>query len=256
MNRMHLACLVKTSGTYTLIISCFSCMRKSFIILIMCGRFGLHHSWQTTSQFLHAHFLVEFKEASLTLPTFNIAPTQNILTLIHDGTHFRGGLTHWGFKMDGLSQPMINARSETIQEKPLFRQSLKSKRCLILASGFYEWQRDMKPPQTFWFFDKEKPFLVFAGIYQSWTDQNQTKHVRSAMLTTSANEVMRPIHDRIPVMLNPDQYRHWVHPKTPIDELNFLYKSSNFPSLGYYQVGSHANAVKNNDAACIEPIKK
>jgi putative SOS response-associated peptidase YedK len=222
----------------------------------MCGRFGLHHAWQTTSQFLYDQFLVELNEKTLTLPTYNVAPTNPIITLIHDGTRFRGGLTNWGFKMEGLRQPMVNARSETILEKTLFRQSLKTKRCLILASGFYEWQRTTKPSNTFWFYDHDKPFLVFAGIYQSWIDEHQTKHVRSAMLTTAANDLMKPIHDRIPVMLNPDQYRHWVHPKTPVDELTFLYKPTNFPNLAHYQVSSYVNLVKHNDPQCIEAIKK
>jgi putative SOS response-associated peptidase YedK len=223
----------------------------------MCGRFGLHHDWQITSRFLFDHFKVEFDEAKLPLPLYNIAPTQPILMLIHDGSRYRVGLSSWGFSLStSKSKPVINARSESVFETTLFRQSIRTKRCLILASGFYEWQRSTTPSQAFWFNDHGKPFLLFAGVYQTILNIHNEKKVQSAMLTTSANELMTPIHDRIPVMLNGDQYRHWVHPKTPIDELKFLFKPNNFTGLTQYQVTTHVNKVTNQDAQCLAPIKK
>jgi putative SOS response-associated peptidase YedK len=223
----------------------------------MCGRFGLHHAWQTTSSFLFDQFKVEFDETKLSLPLYNIAPTQQVLILIHDGAQYRVGLSTWGFSLSSTnSKPVINARSESVFETTLFRQSIRTKRCLILASGFYEWQRITTPSQPSWFYDQIKPFLVFAGLYQTIRNKNGQKIVQSAMLTTSANEVMKPIHDRIPVMLNGDQYQHWVHPKTPMDELKFLFKPTNFTSLAHYEVSTHVNKVANQDATCLEPIKK
>jgi putative SOS response-associated peptidase YedK len=191
------------------------------------------------------------------LPLYNIAPTQQVLILIHDGAQYRVGLSTWGFSLSSTnSKPVINARSESVFETTLFRQSIRTKRCLILASGFYEWQRTTTPSQPSWFYDQIKPFLVFAGLYQTIRNKNGQKIVQSAMLTTSANEVMKPIHDRIPVMLNGDQYQHWVHPKTPMDELKFLFKPTNFTSLAHYEVSTHVNKVANQDATCLEPIKK
>jgi putative SOS response-associated peptidase YedK len=223
----------------------------------MCGRFGFHQSWQITSHFLFDQFQVEFDESKLSLPLYNIAPTQSIMILIHDGSHYRVGLSTWGFSLSSSNpKPVINARSESVFETTLFRQSIKTKRCLILASGFYEWRRSSSPAQPFWFFDQDKPFLVFAGLYQTIRNQHNEKIVQSAMLTTSANELMAQIHDRIPVMLNPDQYQHWVHPKTPIDELKFLFKPTNFFGLAHYEVSTHVNKVANQDARCLEPIKK
>ena len=223
----------------------------------MCGRFGFHQSWQITSHFLFDKFQVEFDESKLSLPLYNIAPTQSIMILIHDGSHYRVGLSTWGFSLSSSNpKPVINARSESVFETTLFRQSIKTKRCLILASGFYEWRRSSSPAQPFWFFDQDKPFLVFAGLYQTIRNQHNEKIVQSAMLTTSANELMAPIHDRIPVMLNPDQYQHWVHPKTPIDEMKFLFKPTNFSRLAHYEVSTHVNKVANQDARCLEPIKK
>jgi putative SOS response-associated peptidase YedK len=223
----------------------------------MCGRFGLHHSWQTTSRFLFDQFKVEFDERQLSLPLYNIAPTQQILILIHDGAHYRVGLSTWGFSLSSTNpKPVINARSESIFETSLFRQSIRTKRCLILASGFYEWRRSTTPSQPFWFYDQQQPFLVFAGLYQTIINKAQEKIVQSAMLTTSANDLMSPIHDRIPVMLNPDQYQHWVHPKTPIDEMKFLFKPTNFHNLSKYEVSTYVNKVANQDATCLQPIKK
>ena len=225
--------------------------------MIMCGRFGLHHAWQTTSSFLFDQFKVEFDETKLSLPLYNIAPTQQVLILIHYGTHYRVGLSTWGFSLSSThSKPVINARSESVFETTLFRQSIRTKRCLILASGFYEWQRTTTPSQPSWFYDQSKPFLVFAGLYQTILNKNDQKIVQSAMLTTSANEVMKPIHDRIPVMLNGDQYQHWVHPKTPIDELKFLFKPTNFNGLAHYEVSTYVNKVANHDAQCLAHIKK
>lgn len=225
--------------------------------MVMCGRFGLHHSWQTTSHFLFDQFKVEFDETKLSLPLYNIAPTQRVLILIHDGSHYRVGLSSWGFSLSSTNpKPVINARSESVFETSLFRQAIRTKRCLILASGFYEWQRSSTPSQPHWFYDQAKPFLVFAGLYQTIIHPNQEKIVQTAMLTTSANEVMAPIHDRIPVMLNADQYQHWVHPKTPIDELKFLFKPTNHLGLSHYEVSTHVNKVANQDAQCLAPIKK
>ena len=223
----------------------------------MCGRFGLHADWQKTSHFLWDQFQVEFKEEKLPLPQYNIAPTHPLMTLIHDGHKFRIGTSQWGFPLsDQTSQVVINARSESVFEKPMFRQAMKTRRCLIIGSGFYEWKRDEKPSKVFWFHHDNRPFMVFAGLYQVIKDDQGQPKVYASMLTTGANPIMQPIHDRIPVMLNPDQYLHWVHPKTSIDELAFLFKPSNYTGLKQYEVSSHVNLVKHNDPLCLEPIKK
>ncbi|MBM3909506.1 MAG: SOS response-associated peptidase [Firmicutes bacterium] len=223
----------------------------------MCGRFGLPQNWQKTSQFLWKQFQVELKEDSLILPQYNIAPTHRLITLIHDGTRFRVGLSSWGFPLSNqTTKVVINARSESVFEKTMFRQAMKTRRCLILGGGFYEWKRDEKPSRVFWFQHQTQPWMVFAGLYQVTRDDQGKSHVYTSMLTTHANETMKPIHDRIPVMLNPDQYRHWVDPKTAIDELAFLLKPDNYKGLSFYEVSSHVNQVKHNDALCLEAIKK
>ncbi|MFZ9781698.1 MAG: SOS response-associated peptidase [Bacilli bacterium] len=222
----------------------------------MCGRFGLHFDWQHTSRLLWDHFQVEMDEAAYPLPQFNIAPTQQVMVLIHDGEKYRIGLARWGLPLgNGTSQVVSNARSESIFEKSMFRSLIKQRRCLVIASGFYEWQRDVKPSRVYWFHPQQQPLLIFAGLYQM-VQNPEGKKVFTTLMTTQANALMAPIHDRLPVMLNPDQWRHWVHPKTPSDEFNLLFKPTNFTDLTYYELFSNVNKVSHNDMTCLDPIKK
>jgi putative SOS response-associated peptidase YedK len=223
----------------------------------MCGRFTLHYGWQQTTKFIIETFGVELDESLLPLPNYNVAPTQQVIVLIHDGEKYRIGLMKWGFTLgQGINKPVVNARSETIIEKPFFRQAVRTKRCLILATGFYEWDRKHHPSIPYWFYPASGDFMVFAGIYQSIIDQDGNKNPQVSFITTASNDVMKPIHDRLPVILNPDQYLHWVHPKTPIDELLFIFKPTNYGSLSFYEVSSRVNVVKNNDALNLQAIKK
>jgi len=223
----------------------------------MCGRLTLHHDWQRTTHFLVEQFSVDPQETILALPQYNLAPTQTLLVLIHDQKQYRIGPMKWGFSSPSSpGRPMINARSETIHEKPLFRQSFIKKRCLILASGFYEWDRRHQPAQPYWFYPQTKPFILIAGIYQSGINEKGHKYANVCMLTTQANAIMQPIHDRLPVILNPDQYHHWVYPRTPIDELTFLFKPTNFLDLKMHPVTAMVNRATYQNQEAIVAIKK
>jgi putative SOS response-associated peptidase YedK len=222
----------------------------------MCGRIGLTFSWEKTSRYLYETFGVEIDESKLALPQYNITPTQPLLTLIHDEKKYRIGLMTWGFISGQESrQLVINARSETLHEKPLFRQPFFKQRCLVIGTGFYEWDRKQTPSQPYWFYTAE-PFMVFAGIYQVIKDEHGLKIARVSLLTTQANALMSTIHDRLPVILNPDQYQHWVSPKTPIDELQFLFKSTNYQSLKMHPVSTAVNKASYQSEDAILPIKK
>jgi putative SOS response-associated peptidase YedK len=222
----------------------------------MCGRFGLTFPWEKTTRYLFNTFGVEIDESKLQLPRFNIAPTEPLLTLIHDGNRYRVGLMTWGFTSGQDSRhPVINARSETLHEKPMFRQSFFKQRCLVIGTGFYEWDRKQTPSQPYWFYASE-PFIVFAGIYQVFKDEHGKKSAKVSLLTTKANALMSTIHDRLPVILNSDQYQHWVSPKTPIDELQFLFKSTNYQSLKMHLVSTAVNKASYQSKDAILPIKK
>lgn len=222
----------------------------------MCGRFGLTFPWEKTSRYLYETFAVEIDESKLQLPLFNITPTQPLLTLIHDRNKYRVGLMTWGFMSSHENrQPVINARSETLYEKPMFRQAFIKQRCLVIGSGFYEWDRKQTPSQPYWFYGSG-PYMVFAGIYQVIKDNLGNKLANVSLLTTQANALMSTIHDRLPVILNPDQYQHWASPKTPIDELHFLFKSTNYQSLKMHPVSTAVNKATYQSEDAILPIKK
>jgi putative SOS response-associated peptidase YedK len=223
----------------------------------MCGRLTLHHNWQKTTHFLVNEFGMEAKESLLSLPQYNLAPSQTLLVIIHDGIHYRIGSMKWGFTSPMVNtKPVINARGETIHEKPMFRQSFVNKRCMILASGFYEWDRNQQPAQPYWFYPESSPFMLIAGIYQSGTNKNGHKFANVCMLTTQANAMMQPIHNRLPVILNQDQYHHWVAPQTPVDELSFLFKSTNFLDLKMHPVTPLVNRASYQEKDAILAIKK
>ena len=146
--------------------------------------------------------------------TYNIAPTQEVLTVV-GGESRRVGFMRWGFiphwaKSPSIGSRMINARAETVAEKPAFRDALRRRRCLVLADGFYEWQRTggRKRPMRIVMRSGE-PF-AFAGLWSVWSDPNGNRIPSCAIITTSANDLLRPIHERMPVILPRDFEELWL----------------------------------------------
>lgn len=226
----------------------------------MCGRFTFTKSSDEVLRFLDEQFqLRENAFLSTYQPSYNVAPTHPVLTILSDGHSYRGGFLPWGFPtLIGSKKMMLaNARSETVMEKPTFRQSYRHKRCLIIADGFYEWKRDVKPSIPYYFtLSNHQPF-AFAGLWTSYEDDMKTKRYGVTLLTTSSTRtVMEPIHDRLPVVLSSDQYQFWLNPKTSIDEFNFLFEPYNAPPWEYIEISPRVNRVVNNDITCIEAIKK
>ncbi len=190
----------------------------------MCGRFVLEKIDLSFGEL----FGIPVPEC---VPRYNIAPSQPVTALINDpesgGASFHilsWGLVPFWAKDKSLAMRCINARSETAHEKPAFRAALRHRRCLVPATGFYEWQREGRTRTPF-FFAPAVPSepLALAGIWEDWTDG--TECLRSlSILTTAANAVMRPIHDRMPVILQPDAWLRWLdpavqHPCEPADLL-------------------------------------
>ena len=149
---------------------------------------------------------------------------------------------------------MINAKAETVSEKPSFRKPFKEKRCLVLADGFYEWKKpDKKTKIPFRFVLKNREPFAFAGLWDSWKDPNGEELLTFTIITTSANELMSPIHDRMPVILNSNDEAKWLDPEfKDTDKLKFLLQP--FPSelMTAYEVSSIVNSAKNDSPKCIE----
>ena len=175
----------------------------------MCGRY----TQRADSKVIAKVFGVP--EVPALEPRYNIAPTQDVLGVYEteDGRaskFFRWGLIPSWAKDASMGARLINARSETVAEKPAFRGAFKKRRLIIPADGFYEWQRSDDGKRPFFFrLRDERPF-GFAGLWERWEDEDGEPVNSCAILTTEANEVLRPVHDRMPVILHPEDYELWL----------------------------------------------
>lgn len=217
----------------------------------MCGRFAL----RTPTKKLAEAFRVE--EAPAVEARYNIAPTQSILAVrqIEDGRE--AVLLKWGLipswaKDDSMSARLINARSETVTEKPAFREAFKRSRCIIPADGFYEWQRREGKKQPFFFSMRNERLFGFAGLWDRWKGEGGKVIESCTILTTEANEVLRDVHDRMPVILHPESYDEWldadVRALESLKELLRPYPSSEMTS---YPVSARVNSPRNQGEELI-----
>lgn len=204
-------------------------------------------------------------------PNHNVPPTSRIMAVAHDSTgvrrlgRFQWGLVpHWAKDASGAAR-LINARSETVLEKPSFRSSVPTKRCIIPMDGFYEWRTvgaDPKgPKRPVYVTRRDGRLLAVAGLWASWrdaaaTDNSGTLH-SCCVITTAANSTMAPIHDRMPVILEEDDWADWlaVGPGgTPTERLVELMIPADESILFPRDVGTAVNSVRNNDATLIDPV--
>ncbi len=184
----------------------------------MCGRYTII----ATPEALRALF--GYDEQPNFPPRYNVAPTQPIpvVRLIDGKRHF--ALVRWGLLPSWVKDPkkitlLINARGETVAEKPAYRAAMKRRRCLIPADGFYEWKAGTPRKQPYYIRAKDGSPLAFAGLWETWTGPNGEELETAAIVTTSANKTLSPIHDRMPVVVPPDAFDLWldaanVDPKT------------------------------------------
>ena len=218
----------------------------------MCGRFTLTLDGEALKGFLSEYFAVDHVPPNLSSPRYNIAPGQDILTIIHDGSAFRVGTLRWGYKPTWAktpSQMLINARGETVDNKPTFKRAFQSRRCVFMADGFYEWQKKngARIPHHFYLQDK-KPFLL-AGVYQKSSDV--PSGFAGVILTTQANGVVAPVHHRMPVMFTAHEAIDWLRAEPSVAK-NHL---KPFPdaSLAAIAVGDRVNRADADDPSCLTP---
>ena len=223
----------------------------------MCGRFTLTANPADLQEaFENYTFPAKFA------PRFNIAPTQPILAIPNDDRNeadfFVWGLIPMWAKDPGIGSRLINARAETLAEKPSFRGSLKHKRCLILADGFYEWKTGpsgkTKTPYFIHMHDR-KPF-AFAGLWDSWNSPDGSHVKTCAIITTEPNELMTLIHNRMPAILHPRDYARWLDasPQSP-EILKPLIKPYPADKMSAYPVSTLVNKPENDIPELVVPIK-
>jgi putative SOS response-associated peptidase YedK len=226
----------------------------------MCGRYTL-----TTDLFnLKLHFSFDDSDEAPGFedwkPRFNIAPSQLAPVVVSDGGRPRLKLMKWGLvpswsKDEKIGYKMINARSETAPEKPSFRKPFAERRCLVPADGFYEWRKDGELKVPTWIHRPDRGIFCFAGLWESWRSAEAAPVVQTfTILTTSANSVMAPIHDRMPVILSPEDERRWISSATPREELVALMKPYREDGLSPEAVSTLVNSPRNDVADCIRPV--
>jgi putative SOS response-associated peptidase YedK len=234
----------------------------------MCGRFTLTNPNQD--------MLVQFSLTQMPAlePRYNIAPTQPVAAVrpvqSQTGTgamaEEEGGremaLLHWGLipfwaKDPEIGARLINARSETVAEKPAFREAFRRRRCLVVADGFYEWMKQDGLKQPFHIRLRDGQPFAFAGLWERWRGPEGTVE-SCTLLTTEPNELMRPIHNRMPVILSPADYDLWldpsVRPGPSPDVLHGLLRPYPAMEMVAYPVSRRVNNPDNEDPRCVEPL--
>jgi putative SOS response-associated peptidase YedK len=221
----------------------------------MCGRFTLS---KKAIELIEE--LPDFEFDETIEPRFNIAPSQPIVTLLNDGTQ-RSTFTSWGLVPSWTSNPAaprpINARKETVFEKPSFKKLIRRKRCLIPASGWYEWRKvsgeQVKAPHYFRF--KDGRTLTFGGLWDEWSDPDGRLIVSSVILTTEANPLCASVHHRMPVLIPPESRATWLSSTVDQErELTPLLSPWPDDEMERISVSTRVNSARVDDAACLEPV--
>lgn len=228
----------------------------------MCGRFTL-----ATDDLEALGVRFNFGPGGLRRePRFNIAPTNDVLVVVDDGER-RAGYMRWGlipsWSPDKPSRPLINARAETVAEKPSFRRSLRRRRCLVIADGYYEWRRTGGQRTPYWYGRADGEPFAFAGLWDTWrAPQNTGADVSGegvvascAIVTTGANELAARVHDRMPVILARDMESMWLDPDiTEPEPLLSLLASYPAGEMTARRVSQAVNSVRNDGPELVEPI--
>ncbi len=225
----------------------------------MCGRFTLHHSPEAVAErFQIQEQLFDFP------PRYNIAPNQPI-TVVTKNAHgdgikalegYRWGLVPSWAKDDSLGAKMINARAETLAEKPSFKTALQRRRCLIPADGFYEWKSEGKVKQPMHIRFKDERIFAFAGLWDEWNGPGDAPLRTCTIITGAPNALLGTLHHRMAVILEPQHEEIWLDPALPME--NALALLGVFPDaeLEAFEVGRKVGNVVYDDPSCIEPLQE
>lgn len=224
----------------------------------MCGRFSLTGGLEAIRR------LIEDLESETELaPRYNIAPTQGIAILINDGTRLvrlaRWGLVPAWARDEGMGERLFNARAETLAEKPSFKAQFRAKRCLVFADGFYEWRKTpgsaKKTPYYIRLITREA--FAFAGLWDLWTDRTDASRrlLSATIITTSPNELVAPIHDRMPVILPRETFWQWLAPgDTQLAALQNLLAPYPPEKMEAFPVSLAVNNPGNESPDCVAPL--
>jgi putative SOS response-associated peptidase YedK len=221
----------------------------------VCGRYTLTVDQEALSVALGVEGLLHPR------PRYNIAPTQEVPVVAAPQDMPEARIMRWGLvpswaKDPAIGNRLINARSETASEKPSFRGPFRRSRCLVPADGFYEWRAERGRKLPFWIHLEEGGVFTMAGLWDRWRPPSGPEVESFTILTIDANELLRPIHPRMPVILPPEARMAWLDGEAPEPALKAVL--SPFPAKGMAvrEVSTHVNAPRNDDPSCLDPVRR
>ncbi|MBK8285632.1 MAG: SOS response-associated peptidase [Ahniella sp.] len=220
----------------------------------MCGRYFL----ATLPEQLAAYFDIKGHKYPLYAASYNIAPTQLApVVRVDDEGDLSIDLLRWGLipawaRDTRIASQTINARAESVADKPSFRQAYRKRRCLVPQSGYYEWIGDTRQKQPYAVIPQSDELFVAAGIWESWRGPDQVAIETFSILTCAASDEIAPLHDRMPVLLAPSDWRFWL--EAPAAALDPLLKSAPGGTAKWFPVDRAVGSPKNNHAGLIDPI--
>lgn len=217
----------------------------------MCGRFTLRTPASEVAEQFALFAMPPFTSR------FNIAPTQPVpvvrMVPERECVLLRWGLIPGWAKDPTIGARLINARAETVADKPAFRAAFRRRRCLVLADGFYEWQKSAKRKQPFFFHLRDDRPFAFAGLWESWEGADNSHLETCTILTTAPNELVAPVHDRMPVIVTPDTHDAWLDPAVEQpDRLSPLLRPYPAEAMDAYPVGPLVNSPTHDGPELIE----
>jgi putative SOS response-associated peptidase YedK len=222
----------------------------------MCGRFSQATPVEELAD------LFSLAAAPRLKPRYNIAPSQPVAAIrLSPGDGWRRlDLMHWGLIPAWVKDPPkarqpINAKAETVAELPSFRVAFRQRRCLIHADGFYEWQKQGRYKQPVYICMKTRAPFAFAGLWEHWEKPDQEPMDSCVLLTTEPNELLAQVHNRMPVILGPNDYDLWLDlDMQQVDRLKPLLRPYPPEQMMYFPVSLRVNNPRNDDALCVEPL--
>jgi putative SOS response-associated peptidase YedK len=220
----------------------------------MCGRFALFASGEELRE------RYPFVDPSLFEPRYNIAPTQAVAAVRSTATGQELVRLRWGLIPSWAADPaigkkLLNARAETVAEKPSFRSAIKRRRCLIPASGFYEWQKTgARRKQPYFIRPRDGGLFAFAGLWEEWHDPRGEVVETCTILTTQANDLMWPLHDRMPVILDPTSDARWLDAGADAASLHALLVPYHSEKMEAFPVNPWVSNPKHEGPRCLETL--
>lgn len=224
----------------------------------MCGRFTVNLTFEELENYVKENYAIEDMK-SFSLPRYNVAPGTEVISLLHDGSKYRIGELRWGFipsfVKNDESFSLINIKSETIFEKEMFKKVALQQRCVILADSFYEWNQNQKNDFPRRIMLKEKKIFKMASIWNTYIKSDGTKIHTVGILTTEANDLIKEIHHRMPVILTDETEKTWLNPREKNEKILYdILKPYESQKMMMHRVTKKINSPRYQEEDAIKDI--